>query len=154
MKMPHEILLEPTPQDRDMGVCNSPRKCMLNLTLRRHFPTATFISINPNGASVTVAGEYHRFHIPLKGVSVIAKFDKLGKNMSDAELKKSKFTIVFMDTRPATYKGTDAEKKFHRERSARYRARPGYIRPDGKQTVRAQISRTVKHKKSNAKDLL
>lgn len=151
MKMPQEVLIEPTPLDRDMGVCNSPRKCMLNLTLRRHFPTATFISINPNGATITVDGEYHSFHIPLKGVRIIARFDKLGKNLSDEELKKSSFTIVYRNTRPATYKGTDAEKKFHRERSARYRARPDYVRPDGRQTIRAQISRTIKIKK---KDLL
>lgn len=145
-KVPSVISLEPTPLDRDMGVCNSPTKCMYNLTARREFPTATHISVQPGYMVVTIDGEYHYYGVPLKGTRTVVEYDKAGKNLSDENLKKAKITLHWIRSRKCSYKGTEAEKAYHRKKSARYRATPGYVRPDGKNTIRAQVARTYKVK--------
>ena len=85
------------------------------------------------------------------------RFDHDGANISDADLKKAKITLKYTGSKPASYKGTDAEKEAHRKKSARYRASPGYVRPDKGKTVRAQVARTYKiptKKIDNNKDVL
>lgn len=153
------ITLEPTRLDAIMGVCNSPHKCMYNLTARRIFPSASNITVNPNGLSVTLNGEYHHYKMTMKGVQGMANFDHDGAAISDEKLKKAKITLDYVGSKPASYKGTPTEKEAHRKKSARYRARPGYVRPDGRHTLRAQVARTYNKgkklsKPADSKDLL
>lgn len=145
-KPPMKITLEPTRTDSILGVCNSPHKCMYVFPLRRIFPNAANITVNPNRVSITINKVYHHYGMVLKGVLAMANFDHDGANMSDADLKKAKITLRYIGSKPASYKGTDAEKEAHRLKSARYRACPGYVRPDRGNTIRAQVARTAKAK--------
>jgi hypothetical protein len=147
LQMPLEVTLEPTALDRRMGVCGSPDKCMYNLTARRdYFPTATHIRVQPGYMVVTQDGEYHYYGMPLKGTATVAKYDKEGRNLSDADLKKGKITLRWMWSRKCSYKGTAAQKEYHRKKSARYRADPNHVRPDSHNTIRMQVARTHKIK--------
>ena len=147
IKIPSVITLAPTPGDRDRGVCNSPTKCMFVYPAQRIFPGAR-ITVNPHRLTVSIGGEYHHYGMPRKGVFNVAMYDKRGKAMTDAEVKKAVITLHLIGTKKASYKGTKVEKERHRLNSAKRRATPGYIRPDSSRaTIRSQLAHTYKIKK-------
>lgn len=141
MVMPHEFTVLPTREDALLGVCNSPTKCMYARAIRRRFPNATYVAVNPNEVTITLGGRYYHFRIPRKCVLFMAKYDRLGKLISDSDLKKAKVTLTLTDVKACKYEGTIAVKERHRRNSAVRRADPTYVRPDGRDTLRAQLAR-------------
>jgi hypothetical protein len=144
--MPQNLRLTPTEKDRRLGVCNSPTKCMYALVLRRLFPDATYVSVNPNCVALTLGGQYHHYTMPKKGVLALARFDNSGKDIESLDLKKAEVTLSLAEQRPCAYVSTEATRKYHREKSAQRRADPDYVRPDSRQTVRAQLARSYSRK--------
>jgi hypothetical protein len=140
MMMPQRFTLAPTRQDALLGVCNSPRKCMYALCGRRMFPNATWFEVNPNGATVTLGGFYYHYTVPKRAVACMAIYDKTGKFITDSDLKKAKVTLHLADMRACRYESTEAAREYHRKKSARRRADPDYVRPDSRNTLRAQIA--------------
>jgi hypothetical protein len=142
IRMPHEFTLEPTRQDALLGVCNSPTKCMYAKCAWREFPNSTWIGVNPNGVTITLGGFYYHYGVPKKAVACMAIYDKAGKFITDADLKKAKVTLHLSNVKPCGYKGTEEVKERHRKNSAKRRADPEYVRPDSKNTLRAQLARS------------
>lgn len=143
MVMPHEFTVAPTREDALLGICNSPTKCMYARAIRRLFPNATYVSVNPNVVTITLAGRYYHFRIPKKCVMYMAKFDRTGKLLADTDLKKAKVTLTLTDVKTCKYEGTIAVKERHRQNSAVRRADPSYVRPDSRNTLRAQLARNM-----------
>ena len=142
MLMPSRFWLEPTRDDALVGVCNSPQKCMYAMNTRRLFPTASYVGVNPNGVTITLGGFYYHYTVPMRGVAGMATYDKAGKDITDAELKKSKVMLHLREVRPCNYVSTPEVKAYHRHNSARRRADPDYVRPDSRNTLRAQVARS------------
>lgn len=142
MKMPHSFTLAPIRQDVLAAVCNSPTKCMYAKNGRRLFPGVTYFGVNPNGVTITLNGFYYHYSVPKKAVAFMARFDKIGRAITDAELKKAKVTLTLVGVKPCGYTSTEAVKEYHRKKSAQRRANPDYVRPDSRNTLRAQVART------------
>jgi len=142
MKMPHAFTLAPTRQDVLAGVCNSPTKCMYARCGRRLFPGVTYFGVNPNGVTITYSAMYYHYGVPKKAVAFMARYDQVGKNLTDAELKKAKVTLTLVGVKPSGYTSTEATREYHRKKSAKRRADPDYVRPDSRNTLRAQVART------------
>jgi hypothetical protein len=142
IKMPHRFTLEPTREDALLGVCNSPQKCMYAKNTWREFPDATYIGVNPNGVTITLGGFYYHYAVPMKAVVSMATYDKVGKLITDSELQKAKVTLHLTDVRPCSYVSTPETKEYHRKNSAHRRADPDYVRPDSRNTLRAQVARS------------
>jgi hypothetical protein len=153
IKMPAQFTLEPTRQDALTGVCNSPRKCMYAKNTWRLFPGATYVGVNPNGVTITLNGFYYHYAVPKRAVACMAVYDKNGKFITDADLKKARVTVHLSDVKPCSYNSTEEVKARHRQNSAKRRSDPNYVRPDSKNTLRAQLARSrqgVKHVDGNA----
>jgi hypothetical protein len=147
IKMPHEFTLEPTRQDALSGTCNSPTKCMYAKAAWRLFSSASWIGVNPNGVTITNGGFYYHYSVPKKAVACMTIYDKNGKFISDADLKKSKVTLRLTGVKPCSYESTEEVKERHRASSAKRRADPNYVRPDSKNTLRAQLARSQREAK-------
>ena len=143
MKMPHAFTLAPTRRDVLVGICKSPTKCMYARAGRRLFPWLTYFGMNPNGATATTGGFYYHYGVPKKAVLSIARFDEFGKLLTDADLKKARVTLTLVGVKPCGYKSTEESREYHRKKSARRRADPNYIRPDSRNTLRAQVARML-----------
>jgi len=140
-KMPTTIKLEPTADDVRNGVCNSPTKCMYAIFLRRKFPRASNVSVNPNCITITVNGVYYHYTIPMKGVVAMADFDKYGNELTAEQIAAAQVTATLANKRKATYISTPEVRAKHRIKSAIYRARPEYD-PRSKATLRAIVARS------------
>ena len=142
MKMPSRFYLEPTRDDALSGVCNSPQKCMYAMNVRRMFPKATYVGVNPNGVTVTLEGFYYHYTIPMRGVLAMSTFDKAGQGITDDELKTARVALRLREVRSCSYVSTPEAKAYHRRNSARRRADPNYVRPDSRNTLRAVVARS------------
>jgi len=144
VELPISLRIEPTQADIVAGTCHSPTKCMYAMALRRMFPRATYVSVNSNCVTITLNGIYHHYTIPKRAVKNIILYD----DKKPINIAKSKITISLADKRPAAYISTAEVRESHRLRSACYRARPGYVRPDSRTTLRAQLARASLVRKS------
>lgn len=141
-RMPQSLRIEPIQEDIVRGTCDHPTKCMYALCLRRMFPSATYVSVNPNCISITIYGMYYHYTVPLKAVKNIADYD----DTKIVDLRKAAVTATLAGVRICKYQSTDAVKKYHRERTARKRANPDYVRPESKVTLRRLLSKGRKQK--------
>ena len=138
--MPQTIALHPTQIDVDVGVCNSPTKCMYAQYLRRLFPSASYIAVNPNGVTITLDGWYYHYMVPKRTVIKMTEFD----NDKNIDVATATARVSLAERRPVTYVSTPAVREYHRQKSARRRADPAHIRPESKQTLRATVARSRK----------
>lgn len=137
--MPRTIIMKPSKDDIAAGIHNSPTKCMYAMFLRRLFPKASFIAVNPNGITITLNGQYYHFRISKKTVAKMAEFDK-GIEIDPA---KAVTEVELIEHHLATYTSTPEAREYHRLKAARRRADPDYVRPDGL-TLRAIVARSMK----------
>ena len=138
ISMPHELDIVPTKEDAITGICNSPTKCMYVLPIRRRFKTATYVAVNPNGITITIDGMYYHYMIPKLAVAKMAEFD----NGKPIDVSKAAIRATLANYRMANYESTPEAREYHRLKSARRRADPEYVRPEGRQTLRAIIARS------------
>lgn len=116
------------------GVCDAPTKCMYAMAIRRIYPQASYVKVNPNGLTITANGKYYRYQIPTKAAKFLLEFDE-GKihNPEDVFMTAN---LVEVKTANVPRVATESERKLHRENSAKLRAEPGYKRVD---TLRKRI---------------
>ena len=134
--MPKSLRLRPSQEDVVKGQCNHPTKCMYALCLWRMFPKATYISVNPNCITITIYGFYYHYGIPLNAVKHISEYDE----NRPIDIRRAAVTATFVGVRACRYQPTAEAKEYYREKSARRRADPDYVRPDSKQTVRGLLA--------------
>lgn len=140
MKMPSRITLAPTEEDKLLGVCGSPSKCMYARTLRRLYPSAKHATVNPSGITIVIDGINYHYSIPKKASLIIAQHDVDQKK----ELDTSKARIVSkLVAKKAALKETPEQREKHRIRSKKLRASPGYIRPDSSLSLRARTAKLL-----------
>lgn len=136
--MPKFLTVQPTKTEIKDGATTHPTKCMYALAIRRLFPQATFVSVNPNGITVTYKGRYYHYHIPTLAAHALMDFD--AKALGNVDPRDLKMTPTLVSTRPVR-DVPEREKELHRLNSRKRRSDPNYERPDKKRkaTLRARI---------------